>query len=117
MFQVELTDLFKRDLKKLSKKYPQIKKDLSSLLDQLEQKIFEGDELQGFPGTVYKVRVGSTDQKKGKRGGFRVIYLIVTDAQTIHLMAIYAKARQTDLTQRQKQELKEVINFIIDSEE
>lgn len=117
MYQIKYTASFKRDLKKLSKKYPQIKKDLSSLLDQFEEGIFEGDELQDFPGTVYKVRVGSTDQRRGKLGGFRVIYLIVVNMETVHLMTIYAKARQADLTHRQKQELKEIIEFIIGSEE
>ena len=116
MYHVRYSVPFNRDLKKLAKKYPQIKKDLSSLIDQLEQGNFQGDELQDFPGTVYKVRIGSTDQKKGKRGGFRIVYLIVTNRETIHLMAIYAKARQTDLTHRQKQELRKVIEYILDSE-
>jgi len=34
----------------------------------LENEIFEGDLLQEFQALVYKVRVGSIDQKKGKRG-------------------------------------------------
>jgi len=52
--------------KKLKKKYPQIKKDLEPLIEKLAQGIFEGDKLQGFIGDVYKVRVGSIDQRNLK---------------------------------------------------
>ena len=109
MYQVEYTALFKRNLKKLAKKYPRINRDLSNLLDQLENGEFNGDELQGFVGSVYKIRVGSIDQKKGKRGGFRIIYIIVTDIETVHLLTIYAKAQQEDLSHQQKQDLKLLI--------
>ena len=75
MYQIEYTTLFKRNLKKLAKKYPQIKQDLSNLLEQLENGIFKGEKLQEFSDSLlYKVRIGSTDQNKGKQGGFRVIY-------------------------------------------
>ncbi len=112
MYEIELTYPFKRDLKKLSKKYPRIKQDFSTLLDQLESGNFQGDELQGFPGTVYKVRVGSTDQKMGKRGGFRIVYFIILKSSVVYLAAIYAKVKQKDLTQRQKKDLKELIEIM-----
>jgi len=68
MYKILTTSLFKRNIKRLSKKFPRIKKDLLPLLEQLENEIFEGDLLQEFQALVYKVRVGSIDQKKGKRG-------------------------------------------------
>lgn len=111
-YEVEFTAIFKRRIKKLSSKYPRIKEDLSVLLDQLEQGNFQGDRLQDYPGEVYKVRVGSIDQKKGKRGGYRVIYIAVTFNTTVYLMEIYAKAYQEDLTNQQKQEIKDFIELM-----
>ena len=86
MYIIRPLAYFPRDLKKLKKKYPRIKQDLEPLIGQLEQGIFEGDKLQGFIGDVYKVRVNSIDQKKGKSGGFRVLYYAVTENRNIWLL-------------------------------
>lgn len=106
---VKLTESFKRRLKKLTSKYPRIKNDLSELLDDLEQGTFQGDRLQNYPGEVYKVRIGSIDQKRGKRGGFRVVYIVVTLHQTAYLVEMYAKASQEDLTEKQRQGIEDLI--------
>ena len=101
---------FTKNLKKLKKKYSRIKTDLSPLIKNLEQGIFEGDKLQGFDGdNVYKVRVASSDQKKGKRGGFRVIYYVVTDDSHILLLFIYAKVLQSNPSTEQIKEFKQAI--------
>ena len=105
-YQVQYSDVFKRRIKKLVKKYPHIKKDLSELLDDLEQGIFKGDKLQGYPGEVYKIRLASSDQKKGKQGGFRAVYIVVTTHETVYLTEIYPKAKQEDLIEKQKQLIK-----------
>lgn len=68
MYQLELIDSFKRDLKKLTKKYPRIKKDLSELFTHLEKGNFQGDELQGFPGLVYKPALPPLTRKKARAG-------------------------------------------------
>lgn len=112
MYKVLYSAPFKRNLKKLIKKYPRIKKDLSALLDQLEEGVFQGDQLQGLSCSVYKVRVASIDQKKGKRGGFRVVYYVVTPDKVVYLMTIYAKAHQEDLAHGQKQEIKTFIETL-----
>jgi len=54
-----------------------IEKDYQFLIDELNKGNFIGDEVQGFEGHLYKVRIPSSDQKKGKSGGFRVIYYTV----------------------------------------
>jgi mRNA-degrading endonuclease RelE of RelBE toxin-antitoxin system len=112
MYQIEYTTLFKRNLKKLAKKYPQIKQDLSNLLEQLENGIFKGEKLQEFSDSLlYKVRIGSTDQNKGKQGGFRVIYYIIDQKNNIYLMTIYVKSQQSNLSHKQKQDIKELIKI------
>lgn len=112
MYKIKTTTFFNRSLKKLSKKYPNIFSDFKELLEQLEQGDFQGDRLQGFSGQAYKVRVASSDQNKGKRGGFRTVYYAVTKDKEVFLMEVYAKAYQTDLTNEQKQKIKEFINLL-----
>ncbi|CAK8725613.1 hypothetical protein KKHLCK_17175 [Candidatus Electrothrix laxa] len=67
------------------------------LLEKLEVGQLLGDAVSGFDNKIYKMRVPSSDQKKGKSGGFRVIYYIVLDENEIVLLTIYAKAKQSDI--------------------
>jgi len=75
----------------------------------LEQGNLPGDEIQGYHGKVYKARISSSDQKKGKSGGFRFIYYVVLDDGTVYMMTAYSKSTQTDLSKQERQEIK---NFI-----
>ncbi len=61
--------------------------------------------MQGCGG-IRKVRIESPKRGKGKRGGFRVIYLHIPEAQCIYFVAIYGKNEQDDLNTAQKQQLK-----------
>ena len=112
MYKIKTTTLFNRSVKKLSKKYPNISNDFKKLLEQLKQGDFQGDKLQGFSGEVYKVRVASADQNKGKQGGFRTVYYVITKNEEVFLMEVYAKAYQEDLTNDQKQAIKSLIELI-----
>lgn len=78
MYEILTTPLFNRNIKFLSKKYPNVKKDFSDFLDNLEQGNFEGDLLQNFSGRVYKVRVGSIDQKKAKEGALELSTMLLS---------------------------------------
>ena len=93
MYSVKITDTFARETKKLAKKYRRIRKDFLPLLDQLEAGRLVGDAVSGFDNKLYKVRVPSSDQKKGKSGGFRVIYYIISDENEILLLTIYVIGR------------------------
>ena len=53
-------------------------------------------------GGMRKLRVPDPKRGKGKRGGVRVIYLHVAEADIIYLMDIYGKDEQEDLTFGQK---------------
>ena len=97
MYSVKITDTFAREIKKLAKKYRRIKKDFLPLLEKLEAGQFLGDAISGFENKVYKMRVPSSDQKKGKSGGFRLIYYIISDENEIILLTIYAKNKQNDI--------------------
>ncbi len=98
MYSIRLTRSFQRDVKRLRKKYRRLTEDLKPLVDELSKGDFSRHEaIKGFSHKVYKARVRSSDQGKGKRGGFRVIYYVVVDDTEIFLLSIYAKARKSDI--------------------
>lgn len=57
-------------------------------------------------GGLRKVRVGDPRRGKGKRGGIRVIYLHVPEADIVYLMDIYGKGEREDLSATEKKLLK-----------
>jgi hypothetical protein len=57
-------------------------------------------------GGLRKMRVADPRRGKGKRGGIRVIYLHVADAELIFLMDIYDKDDRADLSTDEKKVLK-----------
>jgi len=95
-------------MRKLRKKYPKFINDLDPTIQELKQGHFVGDKIKGF-SDVYKARVPSSDQKKGKRGGFRVIYYVVTQDKNVYLLSMYAKAHQENITD---EEIRNILNSI-----
>lgn len=87
---------FVRDLKRLSKKYHNVRADVDHLVEQLSEGETPGDQIKGTGYTVYKVRIASTDTKRGKRAGYRVIYYVQT-LELLFLITIYVKSEQTDI--------------------
>jgi hypothetical protein len=74
---------------------------LSELQRELLNAPDTGSVMPGCGG-LRKMRVADPRRGKGKRGGARVIYLHVPEADVIFLMDIYGKAEQEDLTADQK---------------
>ena len=64
-----------------------------------------GEVIPGCGG-IRKVRTPDPRRGKGKRGGARVIYLHIPDAETIYLLEIYGKDEKDDLNAREKSILK-----------
>lgn len=104
--RIDYAPEFQKNLKQLHKKYPHIRDDLQPLIDRLENGETPGEQVPGSSYTVYKVRVRSSDQSKGKRGGYRVLYYIRTP-EFIALMSIYSKSARSDLAPGQ---LKRIID-------
>jgi hypothetical protein len=61
-----------------------------------------GDVIKGLKG-IRKIRFSHGG--KGKRGGGRCIYLVLTVADQIYLLLAYGKSQQTDLSAKQRKEL------------
>ena len=105
--RIELTPEFKNNLKKLAKKYRSIRSDLELFIQELQQGNFSGDRISGLrERVIYKVRIKNSDIKKGKSGGYRVIYLLETKI-IIVLLTIYSKSEREDIAIK---EIKNIIN-------
>ena len=61
---------FKKNTKKLSKRYKKVKEDILTLVTQLEKDPTAGTHLLH---NCYKIRVANSSVPTGKSGGFRVI--------------------------------------------
>ncbi len=61
-----------------------------------------GDVIKGLKG-IRKIRFSYGG--KGKRGGGRCIYLVLTVADQIYLLLAYGKSQQTDLSAKQRKDL------------
>lgn len=95
-FQVIALPNFTRQLKQLVKKYQNIRSDIQPTLDALQSGETPGDRIPDIPYTVYKQRVPNTDAKRGKSGGYRIIYYIRTETMIL-LFTIYTKSDVSDV--------------------
>ncbi len=94
MYQVETIEHFEREAKRLKKKFPSLKAEISALINSLEENPFQGTAMRdGF----YKIRLGIKSKGKGKRGGARVITCVKVVAETVFLVSIYDKSEQSDI--------------------
>lgn len=103
------SDRFTKDVKNLKKRYKSIESDVESLVLQLEAGETPGDKITGNRYPVYKVRVKNSDVRRGKSGGYRVIYYIQTP-EAILLTNIYAKS---DLDNISNEEIEGIIEQYI----
>ncbi len=94
--EVRFTQPFQRRLKSLGKRYRQIRKDLQPIFEELQLGRLPGDRISGVGDTVFKVRVANSDIAIGKRGGYRLIYQVVSPT-CILLLLIYSKSDQADV--------------------
>lgn len=100
-FLIIPTPRFEKDIKRLSKKFRKIHNDVDNIINQLEIGILLGEAVTGLTLSnnerVYKCRIPNTSNKRGKSGGFRLIYYVITDDDEIYLLTIYSKTETEDL--------------------
>ena len=99
-YDVFIPDFFKTILKKLKRKYPSVGEDVKIALRVLVTNPDLGMSLQGF-GEVKKLRVPNSDSAKGKRGGYRLIYLVDRDQGKVVPLLLYSKSRKADVTAKE----------------
>jgi mRNA-degrading endonuclease RelE of RelBE toxin-antitoxin system len=106
--RVETAPTFERDLRRLSRRYKNIRKDIEPIVDELIAGGLPGDRIAGVAAVVYKVRAANSDARRGKSGGYRVIYYLPL-GEVVVLLTLYSKSDQGDIAPRE-------IRKIIDEE-
>jgi mRNA-degrading endonuclease RelE of RelBE toxin-antitoxin system len=95
---------YKKELKKLNKRYRSIDKDIKPLIQKLEAGETPGDRIAENKYPVYKVRIPNSDTRKGKSGGYRVIYYTITP-ESILLTTIYTKSDRRTISNKEVEDI------------
>lgn len=89
---------FKRELKKLAKKFPSLKDDYAQLIESLQEKPEQGTALGN---NCYKTRMAITSKGKGKSGGAKVITHFYIARNTVFLLSIYDKSDRETISDKE----------------
>ena len=88
-YSVVVVEKFKKEAKRLVRKYPSLIQELRELAEILAVTPNKGTPLGG---NVYKIRLAIRSKGKGKSAGARVITYVVTEDLEVYLLAIYDKS-------------------------
>ena len=106
-YKVDTIAPFRKEAKKLIKKYPSLKSELIELESQLSSDPTIGTALGN---DCYKVRLAIASKGKGKSGGARVITHLYIAQDTVFLLSIYDKSDQENISDKQIQDLLKLIH-------
>jgi len=111
-YRVIITKNFEKQARRLTKKFPSLKKDL----ERLENLLINNQPL-GTPigKNAYKIRFAVKSKGKGKRGGMRIITyleldLLIDELTNVYLLTIYDKSETENITNSELLQLIESIN-------
>jgi mRNA-degrading endonuclease RelE of RelBE toxin-antitoxin system len=90
--------LYTKSLKKLSKHYKNIQKDIDSFLENIASEEDLGIELKS---NVFKVRIANSNKNRGKSAGYRLISYLAIVQNELQLLYIYDKSKLTNLTEKE----------------
>ena len=96
-FKVIPTEKFKKEAKRLIKRYPSLKEELYSLAKTLSENPQSGISLGN---NTYKIRISIKSKGKGKSGGARLITYVITPKQECYLLTIYDKSEMDSVDDR-----------------
>ena len=97
-YNVELSFNFKKEAKKLIKKFPSLKQELADLFTTLERNPTIGTSLGN---DIYKIRLAISSKNKGKSGGARVLSFVKITETKVLLFSIYNKGDIENLTDKE----------------
>lgn len=85
------------------------------LIENIQSLILEeperGDLIQGTGG-VRKLRAPDPSRGKGKRGGYRILYLDLPDRGHTHLLFLFDKGSADDISIEEKRIIKDLVDQI-----
>ena len=110
-YTINTVDNFRKEAKKLKKKYLSLGKELEILQETLSENPTLGTALGN---DCYKIRIAIASKNKGKSGGGRVITCVYAHAETVYLLSIYDKSEKENITEA---ELEAYLSEIDDNNE
>ena len=97
-YKIELTDNFKKEAKKLIKKYTSLRTEIVALGKELSENPTTGTALGN---DVYKIRIAIASKNKGKSGGARIISFVKIIDETVFLLSIYSKGEKDTISDKE----------------
>lgn len=94
-YEIIPTPNFSKEFKRLAKKYPSLKEDITKLSQNLKENPFQGNEL--FK-SCYKIRFAIKSKGKGKSGGGRLITHIAVSNNKVFLLHIFDKSEKENVS-------------------
>ena len=94
---ITFTPEFKREYKRLSKKYASLDEDMKELIEELQENPTFGKSLGN---NAFKIRLAISSKNKGKSGGARIITYFVTEENEVFLLSIYDKSEQENVSDK-----------------
>ncbi len=93
---------FKKQMKRLAKKFPSLAKEFPELVESLKTEPIQGIYLGR---NCYKIRLAIASKGRGKSGGGRVITCVQIVDDMVYLLSIYDKSEQESLSDNELDEL------------
>ena len=97
-YKVLPTHKFEKEIKRLIKKFPSLKKEYAALINELKNNPAAGTPLGN---NCYKIRLSIASKNKGKSGGARVITYVVVDDISVFLLTIFDKSEQNNISDKE----------------
>ena len=95
MARVITSDNFERELKRLAKKFPSLRREFLELVESLENQPVQGTALGK---NCFKIRLAIASKGRGKSGGGRVITYVQIVDDLVYLLSIYDKSEKESLS-------------------
>lgn len=105
-YNIDVTDKFQKELKRLLKKYKSLKEEYAQLISTLQNNPKLGTSIGQ---NCYKIRIAIKSKGTGKSGGARIITNVFIEGTTVYLLTIYNKSEQENITDK---DLKQLLSLI-----
>ena len=100
-YKIETTENFRKQAKKLIKKYKSLPKEIEKLGDELSETPTLGTHIGE---NIYKIRLAINSKGKGKRGGARIMTYVKIINKKVYLFSIYSKGKKDNITNKEIQQ-------------
>lgn len=89
------------------------------LLRRIEEEILKNPQAGATvagTGGIRKLRIEDPERTRGKRGGFRVLYLDLPDCEETYLITFYGKDEADDISPEGKRIISQIVESIKDED-